>query len=181
MKVTERTFVVRTFTSTVRPDISSEDERDEAIIAWADENPHVWRIVTTSKSKVFGVGSSEYLGCYQRGKDPGSILGRLRGLKSALEDTESRSEFFRWRAGFTFEHFKDKGFTGGRFQLYALYTHEGETKEYPRDCVDLDYTPETLEGVIDHFLAWVDPLHMRSATRVTLDGKTVKEFSSGEI
>ena len=41
---------------------------------------------------------------------------------------------------------KDKGFTGGFFQRF-----DGR---YDRDCMTLDYTPETLAQVVRNFMQW---------------------------
>ena len=64
------------------------------------------------------------------------------------------------------EHFRERGFTGGFFQQHDA--------RYPRHCLSLDYTPETLEEVIDHFAQWCGSDY-RTA-RVTVDGEVVRSM-----
>jgi hypothetical protein len=156
------------YRSDVRPDIVTEEVTLAKVITWADDNPQVWQIVTDTKSKAFGLGSSVYIGWAQRSMAPEAILERTRhfhDLVLGIEPHLSPSHFFVWRAQFTYENFLKKGFTGGFFQQHD--------EKHPRLCVTLDYTPETLEEVIDRFLYWCGrdyPTH-----HVTVNKKTVRQ------
>ena len=169
MKIHEQTVVRRTFASEVRTDITTNDPDLARVISWSDDNPVAWEIVTRKRSKAFGVGSSVYIGWAQRSQAPEAILQRLRTFMELLEDQSNGhpgNAIFRWRAKFTFEHYRDRGFTGGFFQQHD--------ERYPRSCLVLDYTPETLEQVIDRFCSWMDPYYR--VVRITADGATVREF-----
>jgi len=151
-----------------RPEVSSDDPCCAQAIAWADQHPLVWKIVTGTKSKAFGRGSCVYIGWAQKGMAPEAILERAHHFHQLVTGREPHlgpSHIMVWRAQFTFEYFKDAGFTGGFFQQ-----HDGN---YPRHCLSLDYTPDTLEEVIDRFLAWCGRDY--PTARVTVDGKVVRE------
>lgn len=157
------------FCSEVRPDISTTYPALGPLIAWADKNPHAWKIVTTNKSKAFGLGSCVYIGWAQRSTSPEAILERLRHLHELVTAGARRNQsgsIFIWRAQFTFEHFNDKGFKGGFFQQF-----DGR---YPRSCLTLDYTPETLELVLDRFCEWMDR-HFETM-HITLNGRVIRTF-----
>lgn len=70
------------------------------------------------------------------------------------------SGIWGWRARFTFEHYGHKGFRGGFFQRF-----DGR---YDRDCMSLDYTPETLAQVVRNFMQWA------SSTPGSLPMDTIK-------
>ena len=148
--------------SEVMPNIESMHDGDAEIIKWADANPVAWKIVTTKKSKPYGVGSSTYFGCIQRGGDASSVLGRLAKFYDDVHNNgvpaHTSEPFWQWRAKFTLEHFKDKGFKGGFFKLF-----DGQ---YDRNCAYLDYTPETREAVIDRFLEWCDPYYTKHSVKI---------------
>ena len=169
MKIHEQTVVRQTFQSEVQPDVTTNDPALAAVITWADENPVAWEIVMHKKSKAFGVGSSVYIGWAQRTLAPEAVLERLRTLKDLLEESSNghpRNSIFRWRARFTIEHYRDKGFKGAFFQQHD--------ERYPRSCLSLDYTPQTLQEVIDHFCDWMDPYY--HVARITANGVTVRDF-----
>ncbi len=139
------------------------------IIAWADDHPVVWRIVIGHKSKAFGLGSCEYIGWAQRAMTPESILERARHMHELWEGKSPYhhpDSIFVWRAKFTLAHYQDKRFTGGFFQQHDA--------KYPRSCLTLDYTPETLQEVLDRFCAWMDRAY--DTDHVTINKQTVRTF-----
>lgn len=171
MKIHKHTIVQRTFFSEVQPDISTISPDLGQVIQWADNHPVVWEIVTKTRSKAFGRGSCEYIGCAQRSMSPEAVLERLRHFKNLIEGKSpyhTGDSIFLWRARFTLEHYKEKGFRGGFFQQHD--------SRYPRSCLTLDYTPETLEEVLDRFCAWMECTY--DTQRITVDGKTVRVFKS---
>ena len=102
--------------------------------------------------------------------EPDAILERVRhfhGIIARPEQFLSPKSIFPWRARFTLEHYREKGFTGGLFQQWNMF---------PRNCLTLDYTPETLEAVLDRFYQWLDG--PSTTARITVDGKTVRVFST---
>jgi len=139
--IKEVTKVYKIYQSELYPEIQTESNVYKDTIAWLDSCPIVYEIVTKTKSKAFGLGSSVYLGCIQKSNAPEAILGRLQQFR--IELTKTMPSLFGWRAKFTLEHYKDKGFRGGFFQQWD--TH------FPRGCLVLDFTPETFENVIDKF------------------------------
>jgi hypothetical protein len=148
-----RSVEVVTFTSSVQPALSTEDESLAGAIEWADAHPVAYRIVMGARSAVFGRGSSEYFGC-DRGESAHCILRRLQHLMGRTKE----SGIFGWRARFTLEHYDDAGFRGALFQLW-----DGQ---YDRSALVLDYTPATLEAVLDQFVAWCDPFYKKVEVRI---------------
>jgi len=140
------------FVSEVLPEVNTQDTDLGKTIACADANPFVWKIVTSTRSKAFGRNSCEYIGWAQRSTAPEAVLERARHFHSCVDPNVSRGLDYRsrdiwgWRARFTFEHYPDKGFTGGFFQRF-----DGR---YDRDCMSLDYTPESLAQVVRNFMEW---------------------------
>jgi hypothetical protein len=172
MKTTTHTVRRRAFRSEVRPDVETTDRTLAAALEWADGNPVVWEIVSGHRSKAFGLGSCEYIGWAQRRREPDAMLERVRhihGIVSRPERYLDPGSIFPWRARFTLDRFREKGFTGGFFQQWDA--------DFPRSCLTLDYTPETLEEVVDRFCGWMDRYY-RSA-RVTLNGETVRTLAEG--
>jgi len=168
MKQENITSNVTIWRSEVRPDVSIDDPEIAKSIAWADANPRVWKIVTGTKSKAFGRTSCVYIGWAQKSMAPEAILERLAHFHRLVTGTEphlSANHIMCWRARFTFEHYRDADFTGGFFQQ-----HDGK---FPRHCLSLDYTPDTLVEVIDRFIAWCGRDY--ETARVTVDGKVVRE------
>jgi|SRR5271154_90094 len=169
MKRTEETQVLVWYASEVHPEIRTQHEDLAKVIEWADANPKVWRIVRENKSKAFGRESSTYLGCH-RGPSPFASLDRAAEFKRTIENDEGlapahrREEFWTWRAGFTLEHYGEKGFKGGLFQQF-----DGT---YDRGCCYIDYTPETLDEVINRFVQWCGATFATKEVRI--DGKTVR-------
>ena len=160
---TTKTF----YTSDHMPDIRTSSKATKEVIEWADANPFVWHIVTHNKSKAFGRDSCFYIGWAQKSMAPEAILERIIAFYDEIHARDYRnSQIWSWRARFTFSHYEDKGFTGGFFQQW-----DGK---YPRNCLTLDYTPETLESVIDKFVEWAGSLDQ--TRRITIDSRTVREF-----
>jgi hypothetical protein len=169
MKTVAETRTNIIYQSEVLNNVRTTDPSFAQAIEWADNNPVVWRIVTGSKSKAFGLGSCEYIGWAQRSMEPEAILERARHLSELAENRSpfhNRDSIFVWRAQFTIEHFQDKGFTGGFFQQHDA--------KYPRSCLTLDYTPATLQEVLDRFCAWMDRGH--DSNYVTVNKMTVRTF-----
>jgi len=173
MKTQQCTITYWTFQSDVRPEIATTDPHLAEVIVWADKHPVAWDIVTKTRSKAFGVGSCVYIGWAQRSQFAEAILERLRHFKELVDGGDPRmriregdDSIFVWRARFTFQHYRDRGFRGGFFQQ-----HDGQ---YPRSCLTLDYTPETLEEVLERFCAWMDRSY--DTKRITVDAKTVRTF-----
>ena len=169
MKIQEHTIVQKIFISEVRPEIYTTYPEFEKVIQWADNNPIVWDIVTKKRSKAFGLGSCVYIGWAQNNMAPDAILERVRHFKELIDRKSpyyTDNSIFIWRARFTLEHYKEKGFRGGFFQQHD--------SQYLRSCLTLDYTPETLELVLDKFCEWIDQSY--DTRRITIDGKTVRVF-----
>jgi len=174
MKTTELTVRHRFHRSDVLPEVKTEHPKLAKVIAWADEHPQVWKIVTGTKSKAFGLGSCVYIGWAQRSMDSEAILERVRHIKELVDDPGRWgycNSMFAWRAKFTLDHFQDKGFTGGFFQQ--------RDANYPRSCITLDYTPETFDEVLETFCRWMDGYY--DTRRITLDGRTVRYIEEGRL
>ena len=157
------------YRSEVRPDVAIDDRALGEVIAWADQHPHAWKIVTGKKSKAFGRGSSEYIGWAQVSKAPEAVLERLRQFHEQVMGRDPHigpSHIMVWRAQFTFQHYQHAGFRGGFFQQ--------QDAKYPRLCLTLDYTTDTLEEVIDRFLEWCGRDYQTVC--ITLDGKVVRKL-----
>ncbi len=156
------------FLSETRPDICTTCPDLARVMQWADDHPVVWAIVTGARSKAFGLGSCAYIGWAQNSLAPGAILERLSHFKELVAGNGPchKDSIFRWRARFTLHHYQEKGFRGGFFQQHDAH--------YPRSCLTLDYTTETLELVLDKFCAWMGPSY--DTHSVTLDGKAVRVF-----
>ena len=169
MKTLEETTTTVVYRSEVLPAVHTTLPALALTVAWADDHPVVWSVVTGRKSKAFGLGSCVYIGWAQRRTEPDAILERARHVHELVECRQpyySPDSIFVWRAKFTIERFEDKGFTGGFFQQHD--------SRYPRSCLTLDYTPETFREVLDRFCAWMDPCY--ESRRVTVNGQTVHTF-----
>lgn len=169
MKSTSQAVTVVTYTSEVRPDVTSTNESDADTIAWADANPVAWKIVTSHKSAPYGKKSCFYIGWAQGSDSNAAVLCRIGMLLQ--EGRERRDSIWGWRARFTLKHYEDKQFKGGFFQQF-----DGE---YDRGCMSLDYTPATREEVIDKFVEWCAQGPCRYATReIRIDGKCVRRYDA---
>lgn len=152
MDIHTQQSTIRTYASGVLPEVSTTDPELARTIQWADAHPVVWKIVTGTRSKAFGRNSCEYIGWAQRCAAPEAILERARHFHESVDPELHRGLNYRstgiwgWRARFTFEHYQDKGFKGGFFQRF-----DGR---FDRDCMSLDYTPETLPQVVRNFMEW---------------------------
>jgi hypothetical protein len=173
MKTITETITNIVYQSEFLPEIRTLNPSLARTIAWADDHPVVWRIVTSRRSKAFGLGSCEYIGWAQKSMEPDAVLERARHIhelgegKCPYHDPDS---IFVWRAKFTLEHFQDKRFTGGFFQQHDA--------KYPRSCVTLDYTPETFQEVLDRFCAWMDRCY--DTDHITVNGQVVRTFATKE-
>ena len=174
MKTFEQTITTTMYQSEVLVQVQTTNPTLAPIIQWADEHPVVWQVVTTKRSKAFGLGSNQYLGSIQSSIEPGDILERVKHIHDIVECKQpcyTADSIFVWRAKFTLAHYNDKKFTGGFFQQHDA--------QYPRSCLTLDYTPETYEEVLDRFCAWMDASH--DTHHVTINGKTVRTFPREEV
>jgi len=169
MKTIEETTTTVVYRSEVLHGVHTRLAALAPTIAWTDDHPVVWRIVTGRKSKAFGLGSCVYIGWAQRSMEPDAILERARHMHELIECRQpyyTLDSIFVWRAGFAIQHYQNKGFTGGFFQQHDA--------NYPRSCLTLDYTPESFHEVLDRFCAWMDPCY--ETRRVTVNGQTVRTF-----
>jgi hypothetical protein len=168
MKRSSTTVERVVFRSDLRPEISTSSEELAKAIAWADANPAAWAVVLQTRSAAFGKNSSTYIGC-ARGDGVGPAVDRVAHF--AFECQRDDEDFWRWRARFTLAHYHDKGFKGGFFRQW-----DGQ---YSRGCCYLDYTPATLEEVIDRFVLWCGDRFLTREVRVD-DEKAVRVFTQEE-
>ena len=158
----ENKVTVVQFTSSFHPEITSTRQEDGDIIAWADENPVAWRIIHGNRSKVFGRYAKTYCALGRNDTAAGAIYRASVLRQWAVINSDD--SIFGWRASFTLKHYDVKGFRGGFFQQFD--------EKYPRRCLDMDYTPSTLEEVIDRFATWCAADFPTVA--IKLDDKTVR-------
>lgn len=174
MRTTKHTVSYRVSQSEILEDIQTTAPALARVIAWADAHPVVWRIVTGHRSKAFGRNSCEYIGWAQGSMAHEATLERARHFMELVEHPGRwghANSIFTWRAKFTFEHYQEKGFTGGFFQQHDA--------RYPRSCLTLDYTPATFEEVLERFCQWMDRYY--ETAKVTVDGRTVRTFANGVL
>ena len=145
---------VEVFTSSVRPDLSTEVASLAGAVEWGDAHPVAYKIVTGTKSAVFGKNGCTYLGFHRNKDDPESVLHRVDHLRQQTLEPG----IFGWRARFTLEHYGERGFHGDLFRLW-----DGE---YHRSALYLDYTGATIEEVLDQFTAWCDPYYKKVEVHV---------------
>lgn len=157
------------YSSDTCPAITTTDDALAQFIEWGDANPAAWAIVQGTRSKAFGRNSCFYLGCLQKSVSPQAALDRLvayhRQLFPAYPDRPGET-FQVWKAQFTLEHYRDKGFKGGLFQQF-----DGQ---YDRGCSTLDYTSATLDAVLERFVAWCGNTFETKALKI--DGKVVRTY-----
>lgn len=163
MKTHEHVVKSIVYSSDVVPEIVGAGEYDAEVIAWADAKPVVWKIVMGTRSKPWGKNASTYMG-FERGDSPRGALARAGHMRCALQEPG----IWGWRARFTIEHYTDKGFKGGFFQQF-----DGT---YDRGSMYLDYTPKTLDTVINHFIEWCDVGYKFPTAAIKLDKKIIKTF-----
>lgn len=136
--------------SQARPEIIVTNERwDLPVLRWADAHPVVYEIATGCRSKAYGVGSCAHAGWAQRANTPEAVFERIRTIYDDVHDPLKGLGIFRWRALFTLEHYRDKGFTGGTFA--AVLPREARSS-----VLTMDYTPDLVLDVAQRFAAWVD-------------------------
>ena len=177
MKSVLETRRVMIYRSEIRPEIQTEDAELGEVIAWADDHPVVYDVVTTRKSKAYGRGALDHIGWAQESMETDAILARLSlARRHALAAYDAPTGSIKpWRARFVIQHFGESGYTGGLLQQYARHI---DGKEYRRFCETLDYTPKLLEEVVERFIHWFEtsPAAYEHTTRVTLDGKDIRTF-----
>jgi len=164
METTSRTVEVKTYQSSEYPDIYSQDEHDIKVIEFIDTHPVIVDIVKNDISKAFGAGSSVYIGWAQENNSMSAILEKVRTFMRVVSGEfigEREGTIWNWRAHFTLDHYNDKGFKGGFFQCHD---------RYPRGCMSLDYTPETLPEVVKWFYSWAGNTDTQ---KITIDGKEI--------
>jgi len=169
-RVNSKTTLYR---SEIKPDVITMCEEMADVIAWADANPHVWKIVCNNKSCAFGYDSEVYADWAHHSMKPDAILERVRyfhelvlGIGREPHLGPPISHFLMWKARFTFAHYRKAGFTGGLFvQHDAEHSHEHQI---------MDYTPDTLEEVIDRFLLWCGNTY--ETDHVSVYGKVVRQL-----
>lgn len=175
MKREKKTLEYEKLTSDFMPEVTTSTPGYAEAIEWADANPVAWRIVTQTKSKAFGRGSSFYLGCVQDGKDPETVLERVAALKFELDRPRHYDakvgiapvdDFHLWKVKFTLAHYEDRGFKGGFFQQI-------DVAGYSRGCSHLDYTDETLPEVLRRFQEWCDQGYKFETQHVQIDKRVV--------
>jgi hypothetical protein len=140
------------YISSIDHTIRTLDKGRGDVIEQADEIPAVYDVVRGTRSKAWGKHSHHYLGC-GRGDSPDNVLYRAGtllhyaklGRASELHGIPAY-DMFGWSARFSIEHIRTKGLRGGLFQQF-----DGK---YDRGCINLDYTPETLDEVITRFIGW---------------------------
>ena len=170
MKVIKEPITIVSFQSEAYPEIFSYDVRDRETIEWLDKNPVAFKIVTKTRSKAFGRKSCVYIGWAQNNNSIPAIIEKLRTLKGESEGTRFSlpGTIFQYRAQFTLKHYKDKGFTGGLFQQWD--------KDYPRDCLTLDCTPELFDEVLIEFKKWINSSYSTKKITVSVNKKVIKEI-----
>lgn len=173
MKTHKKEIILQTYSSDVLPDIVTEDPNLARTIEFADANPWTWKIVTTTRSKAYGRGSTEYIGWAQKSMAPEAILERARHFHCCIDPGTGGGSYvgctdiWGWRARFTFEHFDDKGFSGGYFQRL-----DGRSD---RESMTMDYTVETLPQVVRNFMQWALTPPGTFLDGVKLDGGLLSE------
>lgn len=166
MKANQITETYTEYESELHPEIAGTGERAKKAIEFLDANPVALDIVTGEQSNAFGINSCVYIGWAQGSEATGAVIERLARFADEVSGQLVGSRagtIFNFRARFTLEHFKDKGFTGGFFQCHD---------EFPRGCLSLDYTPATLAEVINWFFDWTGN---RETQRITIGGKPVQD------
>jgi hypothetical protein len=164
MRTEEHVVHIVRYLSEVDPKVFSESKADADDITWADAHPVVWKIVSGHRSAPFGKRSSTYPG-WARGDATASVIHRVHVLRDHLAQKET---FWSWRAQFSLDHYTDKGFRGGSFQQFDG-THG-------RGCVSIDYTPGTLDEVIQRFLAWCGTIGTFPTREVRIDDKCIRRY-----
>jgi hypothetical protein len=172
---TEIETIQRTwYISTADPTIRTTYARYKDTIELVDKIPAIYEIVRGTKSKAWGRTSNTYIAC-GCGDSPENVLYRAQlmwnyanlGRASELHGVPV-SDFFGWRARFTIEHYRDPGFRGGFFQQF-----DGT---YDRGCTVIDYTPATLDLVIERFLLWCNSSYKFPTAALKIDKKIVRRY-----
>ena len=182
MKSVQRIVKTTMYVSEMSPDLETSNKQLGQVLAWADDNPSAYEVVTTGKSRAFGRGAARHIGWAQKSDSVEAIIERLNTLHSALAITERPGQAFcRWQANFALERVNEVGFTGGLFQQHSLWS---DGKVYARDCKYVDYTPETLEDALDRFMVWMSNTFRKETVRITVEGvtkRTLREVVEAEL
>ena len=166
METTKKTIEQITYQSSAYPEIQSTSTRDAEAIEFIDKNPIVIDIITGDKSKAFGAESSVYIGWAQGNNSVSAILTKVHTIMRVVSGEfigSYKGTIWNWRANFTIDHYNDKGFKGGFFQAHD---------RFPRGCMSLDYTPDTLPEVVEWFYGWSGN---KDTQKITIDGKEIPE------
>lgn len=172
MKTKEVTVTTTWYVSEVHPEFETNRPEYVDAIRWADANPVAWEIVLGKKSKVYGIDGDEYFGS-DRGTGGGTAIARVHSFWRAIHRSQNRMEdgfdFFQWRAQFTLDHYKEKG-----FKTVHLKQWDGG---YFRNTAKLGYTPKRAKEVIDAFERWCEHGFCRyELEHIELDGKIVRRY-----
>lgn len=168
------------YVSEVHPEIDVTDACYVPIIEWADATPNAWAVVRERKSAPWGRDSCTYIACGRsdRPEDVCYRAGQLMNYatlgRASAEHGLPPDDFFGWRARFTLAHYRDRGFRGGYFQQYdGKYTRGGH---------DLDYTPATLDEVVNRFVEHCQLVRPDLSTReVWVNKKPVRVYTSPAV
>jgi hypothetical protein len=159
VKTRIETVTTTHYDSRVYAGVTTTDPEMAKVIEWADNSDNVWNVVRQTRSCPFGRNSDTYMGC-KRGDTPFQALDRAM----VLMDECQKPGIWGFRARHTLAHYRDRGFKGGLFLQW-----DGT---YNRNCIDLDFTPATLEEVLDQFQAWCGTTYDTKELR--LDGQTLR-------
>ena len=160
MKTNTTTETHTEYQSEIHPEITGTGERARRAIEFLDAHPVALDIVTGERSKAYGIGSCVYIGWAARSDASRAVIERLARFADEVTGKQPRSHagtIFNYKARFTLEHFNDEGFLGGFFQCHD---------KFPRGCMTLDFTKETLPDVVKRFYDWAGN---SDTTRVTID------------
>ena len=143
MKVFTRTTEITLYRSEILDWVETEDAALSHSIAWADALPVVYKILNEKRS-VFGKDSYQWIS-EAMGETAHALLRRVALFRAQLK---SSAPFFNYLANFTLENYENPSLRKGFMQQW-----DGT---YTRFCTSVDYTPDTLDAVIQRFRAWCD-------------------------
>jgi hypothetical protein len=161
MKANQVTDTYTEYQSETHPVIAGTGDRAKKATEFLDAHPIAFDIVIDEQSKAFGFGSCVYIGWAQRSQAVSAVIERLARFAdevSGKQPGSHRGTIFNFKARFTLEHYRDEGFTGGVFQCHD---------RFPRGCMTLDYTIDTLPEVVKRFFDWAGNDGIK---KVTIDG-----------
>lgn len=138
--------------------VRTQNPRMQQIIGPCDRMPVLWQIVTQPRSAAWGILSLHY-NSHTRTSD--SILHRA----SILLDSFDRSDILGYSARFTVHYYAKPELRGGLFALCD--------ERHTVASITLDYTPETLDEVVEQFFRFTDAL---PGATVTLNDKIIRRL-----